>query len=179
MERDLALHGADSPSAASPTSAHISGGGRASMSLQPTLSMQESASTQRHAEYVGIRRLTRELRNGEAVQPWLDAVVDACGHMVNLRTVVGVYRAHGVQQYIHRTEGHRMWHAFSRDIVALCRYCLLLVYAAYLDRHRAADAAPSPTFSEWIASMASVQVCGCDSEMTRVFFPPMIRKIII
>lgn len=171
LDRELSLNGADP--VASLVRANDSSNSQSDCMgappLQPTLSMQESIS-RRQVEYVGIRKLTRQLRNGVTVQPWLDAAVDACGHMVNLRTVVGVYRAHGVQHYMHHTEHQRMRHAFSRDIVALCRYCLLLAYAAYLDRQNAADERASPLFSEWIASMASVQVRICKCTLTKLLY---------
>ena len=144
----------------------------ASLELPPERTLCRDSSLQdtmrrRQVNYVGARRLTRELANGAAVVPWLDAAVDACSHMINLRTVVGVYRAVSAELYERRTEVLKLRHAFNRDIVALKRYCLLLTYAAYLDRHGALDPAAWPTFSEWLRSMASVQVCASTAPPTQ------------
>lgn len=160
MDGQLAADGTDSPPFASRDN---SASGQmalppASSLLQPDHGLHDTM-RRRQVQYVGARRLTRELANGAGVLPWLDAAVDACSHMINLRTVVGVYRAVSAQLYERRTEVLKLRHAFSRDIVALARYCLLITYAAYLDRHSALPAAEWPKFSDWLASMASVQVC--------------------
>jgi hypothetical protein len=108
-------------------------------------------------QYMGVRQLVRSLLNGPAVLPWLDSAVDACSHLVNLRTVIGQYRGQRVKRQHVRPEVARMQQAFERDVVALRRYCLLLAYAAFLDRLPVSELG-SASFSDWTASMASVHV---------------------
>ena len=47
--------------------------------------------SQTSPQYMGVRRLVRELVNGAAVLPRLDAAVDEASHLVNLRTVIGTF----------------------------------------------------------------------------------------
>jgi hypothetical protein len=108
-------------------------------------------------QYMGVRRLVRELLNGPTVIPWLDAAVDACNHIVNLRSAIGMYRGTRSSRLLAQPEVSRMQQAFSRDVVALARYCLLLAYAAFLDRLPEVDM-EGALFTSWVASKASVQV---------------------
>ena len=114
-------------------------------------------------QYMGVRQVIRALGNGPVVRPWLDAAIDACSHMVNLRLVIGQYRNVRVARQRSRPDA-ALQQAFSRDVVALQRYCLLLAYAAFLDRMPSADIGAA-CFSRWVASMASVKasparLCG-------------------
>ena len=109
-------------------------------------------------QWVGVRRLVRSLLNGAAVLPWLNDAVNACSHMVNLHQVIGQYRnRQTTARRGARPEVARLQQAFARDVVALKRYCLLLAYAAFLDRLPSSEIGTA-SFSQWVGSMASVQV---------------------
>ena len=47
----------------------------------------------REGEYVGVRRFTRILERGDAAKATVDALVDACAEVLNLRTAIVLYRA--------------------------------------------------------------------------------------
>ena len=125
--------------------------------LSPRETRSAEAAEAHPPQYMGVRRLVRSLLNGPAVVPWLDSAVDACSHMVNLRTVIGQYRGQRVKRQRVRPEVSRLQQAFERDVVALCRYCLLLAYAAFLDRLPSTELGTA-SFSAWTSSMASVHV---------------------
>jgi hypothetical protein len=130
---------------------------RASREALPSTSTFPALAPAPAPQWVGVRRLVRSLLNGASVIPWLDATVDACSHLVNLRDVIGQYRGQQIARQRVRPAVVRLQQAFARDVVALLRYCLLLAYAAFLDR-LPSDQIGTASFSSWVTSMPSVQV---------------------
>ena len=50
------------------------------------------AAALREGEYVGVRRFTRTLERGGDAKAVVDALVDRCGALLNLRTEILLYR---------------------------------------------------------------------------------------
>eukprot|EP00850_Spirogloea_muscicola_P022112 SM000277S10347 [mRNA] locus=s277:33301:42396:- [translate_table: standard] len=87
-----------------------------------------------------IRNLTRLLDNGAESREILDAVIDRCAAMQNLRQAILRYRRTFNQQ----KEDHRQRrNALSRGIEYLERYYMLIAFAAYLGSDAATPRMPS------------------------------------
>eukprot|EP00850_Spirogloea_muscicola_P002322 SM000009S23451 [mRNA] locus=s9:35424:44183:- [translate_table: standard] len=91
-----------------------------------------------------IRNLTRLLDNGAESREILDAVIDRCAAMQNLRQAILRYRRTFNQQ----KEDHRQRrNALSRGIEYLERYYMLIAFAAYLGSDAATPRMPSSNSS--------------------------------
>jgi hypothetical protein len=76
-----------------------------------------------------VRKITRLLENGAECRQALDAVIDHCAAMQNLRQAVLHYRRAFNQQNL---EHHARRAALNRGIEYLERYMMLIAFAAYL-----------------------------------------------
>lgn len=105
-------------------------------------------------EYVGMRRFTRTLERGSEAKSEVDAVVDACGVLINLRTSIMRYRKPKSVGKFFRPEIQARHSAFQRGSAYLERYCMLVVFAVYLQQCQAKGR--SMTFAEWLLARPDV-----------------------
>lgn len=105
-------------------------------------------------EYVGMRRFTRILERGPEAKAAVDAVADACGTLINLRTSIMRYRRPKSVQRFYRPEIQARHSAFQRGSAYLERYCMLVAFAVYLQQCAARGRRHS--FAEWLAARPDV-----------------------
>ncbi|KAL6757552.1 inositol hexakisphosphate-domain-containing protein [Haematococcus lacustris] len=103
--------------------------------------------------YVGVRRVVRLLEEGEDAKRTLDAVVDSASDLLNLRVSIMKYRKPRSSYKFLRPELQQRGAAFKKGSAYLERYCLLLVFAYYLE-HVGPEAVP---FSAWVDSRPDLQ----------------------
>lgn len=105
-----------------------------------------------------VRKITRLLENGVESREALDAVIDRCAAMQNLRKAVLHYRKSFNQQNL---EHHTRRAALSRGVEYLERYFMLIALASYLGGE-AFDGYCQPglsgtTFKAWIRQRPEVR----------------------
>jgi Inositol hexakisphosphate len=105
-------------------------------------------------EYVGMRRFTRILERGTEAKTEVDAVVDACGTLINLRTSIMRYRKPKNIGKFFRPEIQARHSAFQRGSAYLERYCMLVAFAVYL--HQCRLRGRSMTFTEWLTARPDI-----------------------
>ncbi len=105
-------------------------------------------------EYVGMRRFTRILERGTEAKTEVDAVVDACGTLINLRTSIMRYRKPKNIGKFFRPEIQARHSAFQRGSAYLERYCMLVAFAVYL--HQCRTRGRSMTFTEWLTARPDI-----------------------
>ncbi|PSC67685.1 paladin isoform X1 [Micractinium conductrix] len=108
----------------------------------------------RDGEYVAVRRFTRILERGPDAKATVDEVIDACGLLINLRTAIIRYRQPRSLDRFFRPEIQARHNAFQRGSAYLERYCMLIVFTAYLQYCRARGR--RLTFEEWMAARPDV-----------------------
>ncbi|KAK9839780.1 hypothetical protein WJX81_000925 [Elliptochloris bilobata] len=112
------------------------------------------AAALREGEYVGVRRFTRTLERGGDAKAVVDAFVDRCGALLNLRTEILLYRRPRRSFRFYRPEINVRHTAFKRGSAYLERYCMLITFAAYLERNRPSGHVLS--FRQWVASRPDI-----------------------
>lgn len=105
-------------------------------------------------EYVGMRRFTRTLERGTEAKAEVDAVVDACGTLINLRTSIMRYRKPKNIGKFFRPEIQARHSAFQRGSAYLERYCMLVAFSVYL--HQCRMRGRSMTFTEWLTARPDI-----------------------
>lgn len=105
-----------------------------------------------------IRKITRLLENGGECRATLDAVIDCCAAMQNLRQAIVHYRKVFNQQNF---EHHRRRAALNRGAEYLERYLMLIAFTAYLGSE-AFDSFCTPgsvsiTFKSWLHKRPEIQ----------------------
>ena len=105
-------------------------------------------------EYVGMRRFTRILERGVEAKTEVDAVVDACGVLLNLRTSIMRYRKPKSVGKFFRPEIQARHSAFQRGSAYLERYCMLVAFDVYL--HQCRLRGRRMTFAEWLVARPDV-----------------------
>ena len=105
-----------------------------------------------------VRKITRILENGVASRETLDAVIDRCAGMQNLRHAILHYRKVFNNQTL---EHHRRRAALDRGTEYLERYFMLIAFITYLGSE-AFDGFCTPgcvgtTFKAWLHKMPEIQ----------------------
>ncbi|KAK2078696.1 hypothetical protein QBZ16_003536 [Prototheca wickerhamii] len=98
-------------------------------------------------EYVAVRRLCRVLERGDAAKAAVDAVADAAGTLINLRTTIMRYRRPKSLDKFYRPEIQARHAAFARGSAYLERYLMLIAFAAYLGECR--ERGRRASFARW------------------------------
>eukprot|EP00899_Mesostigma_viride_P028287 jgi/Mesvir1/8643/Mv02588-RA.1 len=83
----------------------------------------------RSGEFSAVRRLTRTLQAGPEMKRLVDAVVDKCDEMQNLREAITDYWQELGKPVM---EDRERWPELNRAVEYLERYCMLISFAAYL-----------------------------------------------
>eukprot|EP00884_Botryococcus_braunii_P001844 jgi/Botrbrau1/11660/Bobra.168_2s0015.2 len=107
-----------------------------------------------NGEYVGVRRFVRILEYGNDAKNIVDAVVDRCAAVMNLRQQIMLYRRPSSSVRFFRPEINARHSAFKRGAEYLERYCLLIAFAAFLERKR--HTGRVMTFSDWLSSRPDI-----------------------
>lgn len=106
-----------------------------------------------NGEYLGVRRFTRTLERGGEVKAEVDAVIDACGVIVNLRTAIMRYRKPKSTEFFRPELGSRH-SAFQRGSTYMERYCMLMAFSVYLNECRQKGRAL--TFEDWLSTRTDI-----------------------
>ncbi|KAG2430310.1 hypothetical protein HYH02_013787 [Chlamydomonas schloesseri] len=99
--------------------------------------------------YDVVRSLLRVLENGVQGKAVLDAVIDHCSQMQNLREAIGSYRSRFLKEMRERQRA---------SLLAVCleyleRYYMLIAFASYLcSPHFNPDMPTQASFADWMAS---------------------------
>lgn len=119
-----------------------------------------------------VRKITRLLENGAECREALDAVIDHCAAMQNLRQAVLHYRRAFNQQNL---EHHARRAALERGVEYLERYMMLIAFSAYLgsnafDGYCLGDSSGTP-FKTWLHRHPEVRQMKWSMRLrpTRVF----------
>ena len=106
-----------------------------------------------NGEYLGVRRFTRTLERGGEVKAEVDAVIDACGVIVNLRTAIMRYRKPKSTEFF-RPELRSRHSAFQRGSTYMERYCMLMEFSVYLNECR--QKGRTLTFEDWLSTRTDI-----------------------
>ena len=124
-----------------------------------------------------VRKITRILENGVANRETLDAIIDRCAGMQNLRQAILHYRKVFNNQTL---EHHRRRAALDRGTEYLERYFMLIAFITYLGSE-AFDGFCTPgcvgtTFKAWIHKMPEIQEMKWNIRLrpSQVFAIPVI-----
>ena len=107
-----------------------------------------------NGEYLGVRRFTRTLERGAEVKAEVDAVIDACGVIVNLRTAIMRYRKPKSTDTFFRPELRSRHSAFQRGSTYMERYCMLIAFSVYL--HECRQKGRTLTFEDWLSTRTDI-----------------------
>lgn len=107
-----------------------------------------------NGEYIGVRRFTRTLERGAEAKVEVDAVVDACGVLVNLRTAIMRYRKPKFVDTFFRPELQSRHSAFQRGSAYMERYCMLIAFSVYL--HECRQKGRTLTFEDWLSTRTDI-----------------------
>ncbi|WIA11258.1 hypothetical protein OEZ85_011384 [Tetradesmus obliquus] len=97
--------------------------------------------------YVGVRRVVRLLEHGDSAKRLVDAVIDGCAQMLNLRVAIMRFRRPKHQYHNHKSEVAARHFAYRRGSAYLERYCLLVALGAYL---QAEGLGSATSFEAWL-----------------------------
>lgn len=126
--------------------------------VSTTIERQASVSSFVMDDIPLVRKITRILENGVASRETLDAVIDRCAGMQNLRQAILHYRKVFNNQTL---EHHRRRAALDRGTEYLERYFMLIAFTTYLGSE-AFDGFCTPgcvgtTFKTWLHKMPEIQ----------------------
>ena len=107
-----------------------------------------------NGEYIGVRRFTRTLERGAEAKVEVDAVIDACGVLVNLRTAIMRYRKPKFVETFFRPELQSRHSAFQRGCAYMERYCMLMAFSVYL--HECRQKGRTLTFEDWLSTRTDI-----------------------
>ena len=107
-----------------------------------------------NGEYIGVRRFTRTLERGTEAKHEVDAVIDACGVLVNLRTAIMRYRKPISVETFFRPELQSRHSAFQRGSAYMERYCMLMAFSVYL--HECRNKGRTLTFEDWLSTRTDI-----------------------
>lgn len=107
-----------------------------------------------NGDYIGVRRFTRTLERGAEAKIEVDAVIDACGVLVNLRTAIMRYRKPKFVDSFFRPELQSRHSAFQRGSAYMERYCMLMAFSVYL--HECRQKGRSLTFEDWLSTRTDI-----------------------
>jgi hypothetical protein len=72
--------------------------------------------------YDAVRSLLRVLEDGSGAKLRLDAVIDACASMQNLREAIGVYRSRMLREQVRRCPSNTLLQHCLSFILKFCTY---------------------------------------------------------
>lgn len=105
--------------------------------------------------YMGVRRLTRLLENGEAAKRLADSMIDACSQLINLRVAIMRYRKPRHSYKYIRSDVQGRHTAFARGSSYLERYCGLVAFSSFMQAEGADD--DTLSYVTWLGSRPEVE----------------------